>query len=142
MPGECDPPCQAAPGEILIWLHDSSYEELDRQAILEGRLITGPASLDALNQQEGLWEIELITRSPDPPPWARRILALYFPEDADTERLLDVYSRNEHVSHVEPNAYYPMADGGEPAVVHPMSWGRIKGGRPRARASVGDIQRE
>ncbi len=56
------------PGELIILIDESSHTEVDRAEILEGNLMTGIASLDSLNQSEGMLKIESVTSSTTPPP--------------------------------------------------------------------------
>ena len=115
------------PGQIIITVTESSFEQFDRDGILERNLTTGLASLDELNQREGVVRVEPITRLPDPIlPVLKRQYQLYFPVEVDVARLLEEYAQNEHVALAEPNLYDPTTEGGEQSSVQSLTWGSTK----------------
>ena len=121
--GDCETNI-CAPGDVIVKLREPSYELMDRDAVLEGRLNTGLASLDSLNLQEGIVSMRLVGGRDPILPSSRGWLSLSFAPDADLYRLLWLYTRNDHVLLALPNEILIIP--GEESSVPPTSWGLLK----------------
>lgn len=108
------------PGKLEVLLKESSLAQFDRESVLQGSLITGLASLDALNQQQGLLAIDAPPIDPRDTLIGPRLIYLFdFPPETDMEQLVDLYSQNEHLDHVSPVIVYRTS-------VSLRSWGGLK----------------
>ena len=113
-------PADIVPGKLEIILKESSLAQFDREGVVQGSLITGLASLDSLNQQQGLLAIEAPQLDPRDTLIGPQLIYLFdFSPEADVEQLAELYSRNEHLDHVSPVIVYRTA-------VRLSSWGELK----------------
>lgn len=110
------------PGQVEIVLKEESLGDFNREGILKGETVTGLASLDSLNQAEGMIRIIPLSTNPKETLLGPKLrYTLFFDATADIERLVMAYKQNEHIADAWPDVLIPI-------LTHTSmnSWGKIK----------------
>jgi len=90
-----------APGEVIVKFKDEAPKS-GKFEFLGDRLSLGILSLDSLNENHGLLEVETVSNI-DSSPVLENVYKFSFPEDSDIASIVKSYENDKNVEYAEPN---------------------------------------